>query len=80
MQLIESHKDDVLVDRGRSTVKVQSALNMLTQTDIPFRQEMHFTIKYTINRAKYLQATYYANMSVHQLFHWVFRVSFAKVA
>jgi hypothetical protein len=27
-----------------------------------------------------LQATYYANMSVHQLFHWVFRVSFAKVA
>ncbi|MFT7271983.1 MAG: putative phosphoserine phosphatase/1-acylglycerol-3-phosphate O-acyltransferase, partial [Spirosomataceae bacterium] len=73
MQLIESHKDDALVDRGRSIGEsVQSALNMLTQTDILLRQGDALHTKYTINRAKYLQATYYANMSVHQLFHRAF--------
>jgi putative phosphoserine phosphatase/1-acylglycerol-3-phosphate O-acyltransferase len=82
MQLIESHKDDALVDRGRSIGEsVQAALNMLTQTDILLRQGDALHTKYTINRAKYLQATYYANMSVHQLFHRAFvELALLKVA
>lgn len=73
MQLIESHKEDALVDRGRSIGEsVQAALNMLTQTQILLQQGESLHTKYTINRSKYLQATYYANMSVHQLFHRAF--------
>ncbi len=82
MQLIESHKEDALVDRGRSIGEsVQAALNMLTQTGILLRQGESLHTKYTINRAKYLQATYYANMSVHQLFHRAFvELALLKIA
>ncbi len=73
MQLIESHKLDALVDRGMPIGEsVQVALNLLTQADILHQQGESLHTKYTINREKYLQATYYANMSVQHLYHRAF--------
>jgi len=82
MQLIESHKLDALVDRGRSIGEcVQEALNLLTQSNILLQQGERLHTKYTINREKYLQATYYANMSVHHLYHRAFvELALLKIA
>ena len=68
MQIIENHKMDALVDRGMPIGEsVQKALNLLVQADIIKHQGDGLHTKYTVNRSKYLQATYYANMSVHHL-------------
>jgi len=73
MSLIESHKVDVLVDRGNPIGEtVQNALNMLTEHGILLRHGDSLHIKYIINREKYMQATYYANMSVHHFYHRAF--------
>ncbi len=73
MQIIERHKLDALVDRGLSIGEsVQIALNLLTQAGMVNQIGESLHTKYTINREKYLQATYYANMSVHQLYHKAF--------
>jgi putative phosphoserine phosphatase / 1-acylglycerol-3-phosphate O-acyltransferase len=70
MQIIENHKEDALVDRGMAIGEsVQVALNLLVQANIIHRQGDGLHTKYTINRTNYLQATYYANMSVHHFFH-----------
>jgi putative phosphoserine phosphatase / 1-acylglycerol-3-phosphate O-acyltransferase len=70
MQLIERHKLDALVDRGIAIGEsVQTALNLLIKADLLLQQGESLHTKYTINRNKYLQATYYANMSVHHLYH-----------
>ncbi|MFZ1456784.1 MAG: HAD-IB family hydrolase [Saprospiraceae bacterium] len=70
MQIIENHKIDALVDRGMPIGEsVQRALNLLVQADIVKFQGDGLHTKYTVNRDKYLQATYYANMSVHHLVH-----------
>jgi putative phosphoserine phosphatase / 1-acylglycerol-3-phosphate O-acyltransferase len=73
MQIIENHKTDALVDRGTPIGEsVQKALNLLVQADIIKHQGDGLHTKYTVNRNKYLQATYYANMSVHHLVHRAF--------
>lgn len=70
MYIIENHKLDVLVDRGQPIGEsVQKALNLLMQAGIIKHKGEGANTKYTINRAAYLQATYYANMSVHHLVH-----------
>jgi putative phosphoserine phosphatase / 1-acylglycerol-3-phosphate O-acyltransferase len=82
MQLIESHKLDALVDRGMPIGEsVQIALNLLTQADILHQQGESLHTKYTVNREKYLQATYYANMSVQHLYHRAFiELALLKIA
>ena len=73
MQLIESHKQDALVDRGRAIGEsVQVALNLLTKAGIFLQQGDGINAKYTIYRENYLQATYYANMAVQHLYHRAF--------
>jgi putative phosphoserine phosphatase / 1-acylglycerol-3-phosphate O-acyltransferase len=82
MQLIESHKLDALVDRGQPIGEsVQHALNLLIQSQIlHYQGEGHHT-KYTINKNNYLQATYYANMSVHHMYHRAFvEMALLKIA
>lgn len=70
MRIIENHKIDALVDRGMPIGEsVQRALNLLVQAGIVKFQGDGLHTKYTVNRDKYLQATYYANMSVHHLVH-----------
>lgn len=82
MQLIESHKKDALVDRGRPIGEsVQVALHLLTKAGIFLQQGDGLHTKYTISRENYLPATYYANMAVHHLFHRAFiELSLAKIA
>jgi putative phosphoserine phosphatase / 1-acylglycerol-3-phosphate O-acyltransferase len=82
MQLIESHKFDALVDRGRPIGEsVTVALNLLTKTGILLKQGESLHTKYTVNREKYLQATYYANMSVQHLYHRAFiELALLKIA
>lgn len=73
MQLIESHKRDALVDRGRPIGEsVQVALNMLTEAKLFLQQGDSLNAKFTIMRENYLSATYYANMAVHHLYHRAF--------
>lgn len=73
MQLIESHKKDVLVDRGRPIGEsVQEALHLLTKAHIFLQQGDMLHAKYTIHRENYLQATYYANMAVHHFYRRAF--------
>jgi putative phosphoserine phosphatase/1-acylglycerol-3-phosphate O-acyltransferase len=73
MQLIESHKRDALVDRGKPIGEsVQVALNLLTKAHIFLQQGEGLNAKYTIFRENYLPATYYANMAVHHLYHRAF--------
>ncbi|MGB4960217.1 MAG: HAD-IB family hydrolase, partial [Saprospiraceae bacterium] len=73
MQIIENHKIDALVDRGQALgERVQVALNLMVNANIlRYQHEGHHT-KYTINRHNYLQATYYANMSVHHFYQRAF--------
>ena len=82
MQIIENHKMDALVDRGMPIGEsVQRALNLLVQAgSVKFQGDGVHT-KYTVNRDKYLQATYYANMSVHHLVHRAFiELALVKIA
>jgi putative phosphoserine phosphatase / 1-acylglycerol-3-phosphate O-acyltransferase len=73
MRLIESHKKDALVDRGRPIGEsVQRGLELLTKAHIFLQQGDGLNAKYTIMRENYLSATYYANMGVHHLFHRAF--------
>jgi putative phosphoserine phosphatase / 1-acylglycerol-3-phosphate O-acyltransferase len=82
MQLIESHKLDALVDRGRPIGEsVTAALNLLTKANILYKQGESLHTKYTVNRERYLQATYYANMSVQHLYHRAFvELALLKIA
>lgn len=82
MQLIESHKPDALVDRGRPIGEsVQVAINLLTKAGIFIQQGDGLNAKYAIQRENYLPATYYANMAVHHLYHRAFiELSLVKIA
>lgn len=82
MQLIESHKKDALVDRGRPIGEsVQVALQLLTKAHIFLQQGDGLNAKYAIYRENYLPATYYANMAVHHLMHRAFiELALAKIA
>ncbi len=73
MLLIENQKGDALVDRGQAIGEsVQSALNLLLRAGILQQKGDSLNAKYIINPDNYLQATYYANMSVHHLYQRAF--------
>jgi putative phosphoserine phosphatase / 1-acylglycerol-3-phosphate O-acyltransferase len=82
MQIIENNTADTLVDRGMAlTESVQRAVHLLLNAQIIKQQGDGLHTKYTINREKYLEATYYANMSVHHFFHRAFiELALMKVA
>jgi len=69
MQLIENHKPDALVDRGKPVGEsVRIALNLLLRSQILKQQGEGVDAKYVIDTDHYLPANYYANMSVHHLY------------
>jgi len=73
MQLIEKYKPDALVDRGKPIGEsVQVALNLLQRANIVLQHGASVDTKYVLNSENYMQATYYANMSVHHLYHRAF--------
>ena len=73
MQFIESSKPESMVDRGKSIGEsVQKALNLLIQGGLVQKKGEGAQAKYAIVSENYLQATYYANMAVHHLYHQAF--------
>ncbi|GJM36221.1 MAG: hypothetical protein DHS20C18_52220 [Saprospiraceae bacterium] len=73
MGLIEKIKPDALVDRGKPIGEsVQTALNLLQRSNLILQHGGALAAKYVLNSENYLQATYYANMSVHHLYHRAF--------
>jgi len=73
MRLIENQTPDALVDRGLAIGEsVQSALNLFLRAGILQQKGDSLNAKYIINPDNYLQATYYANMSVHHLYQRAF--------
>lgn len=73
MKHIEHQKADALVDRGQAIGEsVQTALNLLLRAGILQQKGDSLHAKYIINPDNYLQATYYANMSVHHLYQRAF--------
>lgn len=73
MRLIEQTKPDALVDRGKPIGEsVQTALNILQRANLILQHGETLDAKYVLNSQSYLQATYYANMSVHHLYHRAF--------
>lgn len=73
MQLIESHKPDALVDRGKPIGEsAQFALNLLTRAELIQQHGDSLNAKYSVTSKDYLPATYYANMAVHHLYHRAF--------
>lgn len=73
MELIENHKADALVDRGKPVSQgIQTALNRFTKSGLIRKIGSGHETKYSIIPEKYLPATYYANMSVHYLYHRAF--------
>ena len=82
MQLVESYRPDALVDRGRPIGEsVQTALNLLKKAQLIRQHGAGLDTKYVISSHNYLQATYYANMSVHHLYHQAFiELALMKIA
>ncbi|MEM0994470.1 MAG: HAD-IB family hydrolase [Bacteroidota bacterium] len=82
MQLIENQKPDALVDRGQQIgTSVQKALNLLLRANILQQKGDSLNAKYIINSDQFLQATYYANMSVHHFYHRAFaELALLKIA
>ncbi|MEM6805552.1 MAG: 1-acyl-sn-glycerol-3-phosphate acyltransferase, partial [Bacteroidota bacterium] len=73
MRLIENYKPDALVDRGKPIgMSVQAGLNLLQRANLVLQHGKALEAKYVLNSQNYLQATYYANMSVHHLYHRAF--------
>ena len=73
MELIEKRNPDALVDRGIPIGEsVQTALNLLIRSKLILQHGDALHAKYVIVSENYLQATYYANMSVHHLYQRAF--------
>ncbi len=73
MQFIESNKPESMVDRGKPIGEsVQKALNILMQGGLLKKRGEGYLAKYAIASENYLEATYYANMAVHHLYHQAF--------
>ena len=73
MRLIENHKPDALVDRGKPVGEsVRVALNLLLRSKILKQQGEGLEAKYVIDTDYYLPANYYSNMSVHHLYRRAF--------
>jgi len=73
MQIVECHKNDVLVERGKSLGQsVQDAINRFLKQGLVKKIGQSVKAKYAIIPENYLTAKYYANMSVHYLYHMAF--------
>ena len=73
MRLIEKYKPDALVDRGVPIDEsVQTALNLLQRAQLILQNGEGWEAKYVLNSDNYIQANYYANMSVQHLYHLAF--------
>lgn len=73
MQIIETQKPDAMVDRGQQIGQsVQHALNLFLRAGILQQKGDALNAMYLINPDKFLEATYYANMSVHHLYQRAF--------
>ncbi|MEL7220305.1 MAG: HAD-IB family hydrolase, partial [Bacteroidota bacterium] len=73
MQLIETHKPDVLVDRGKPIGEsVQTSLNLLMKAGLFLQQGEGLNAKHVMFTEKYLQATYYSNMAAHHFYQRAF--------
>ncbi len=73
MQLIESHDDDALVDRGKPIGEVvRIALDLLMKSQIVTMQGSGVQARYSISSSHYLPAVYYANMAVQHLVNRAF--------
>ncbi len=81
MTYIESYKPEALVDRGKPIGEsTQKALNLLLKSKLIDQQGEYVNTKYVINPENYLSNTYYANMSVHHLYHHAFiELAFCKI-
>lgn len=82
MEIIESRSPDALIDRGASlNQSVQRGLNLLLKAQLIRQTGKEHKAKYAIVAEHYLQATYYANMAVHHLYHRAFiELALIKVA
>lgn len=73
MQIVECHKNDALVERGKSLGQsVQDAINRFIKRRIVKKIGRGVKAKYALVPENYLNAKYYANMSVHYLYHMAF--------
>ncbi len=73
MQIVECHKNDALVERGKSLGQsVQDAINRFMKMRLLKKIGNGVKAKYAIVPENYLNAKYYANMSVHYLYHIAF--------
>jgi len=73
MLLIEQYEPDALVDRGKPMGEcVQTALNLLLRDGLVLQRGQGVQAKFVLNSENYLQANYYANMSIQHLFKRAF--------
>lgn len=73
MQIVECHKNDALVERGKSLGQsVQDAINRFLKMGLVKKLGQSVKAKYAIIPENYLNAKYYANMSVQYLYHMAF--------
>jgi len=73
MHVVECHKNDALVERGKSLGQsVQDAINRFIKLRLLKKIGTGVKAKYAIVPENYLNAKYYANMSVHYLYHMAF--------
>ena len=61
-----------MIEEEQSENPVQKALNLLMQGGLVAKKGEGHQAKYAIVSESYLQATYYANMAVHHLYHQAF--------
>lgn len=82
MQLVESHKPDALVDRGKPIGEsAQHSLNLLTRAGLVQQHGDSLHAKYTIRPEDFLPVNYYANMAAHHFYHRAFiELTLARVA
>ena len=82
MGLIEMHKADALVDRGRPIGEsVRQALNLLMKARLVQQLGDGVKAKYAIVASNFLPAMYYANMAVHHFYHRAFiEIALIRVA
>lgn len=73
MLLIEQHEPDAMVDRGKAMGEcIQAAINLLLRDGLLLQRGQGIQAKFVLNSENYLQATYYANMSIQHLFKRAF--------
>ncbi len=73
MHLIENHRPDVLVDRGKQIgSSVQQAISLLKNAELIQQMGEGVKAKYAIVTKNFLSVTYYANMAAHHLYRGAF--------